>query len=303
MASIDKRSVSPEVLSIITAASDGLTQAVKRRRLSSVEAKIFDAKNSFVLVLSSGFNCMVRFAPDRSSFQLAVNYGLFHFYREMTRMLFSRIAVVSASQYGSGQHGNVDAPFDKTAEAAKELMSGFWQAKIRKPRELTLEEGSQLLFNLFLKLGLRFSIAHEFGHVMLEVSEEGRKYKAAGERVVTDFLSQAPDTSISPEARKRMVNDWGAEFAADILGLELAAQCEPEDSFKWFQLYASEWFFTMCDMLWRFYSKKHGPLTLTTHPAPFMRLDILRNHTNASARPQDFTEGLKPLIKAILEAV
>ena len=301
MADIDERSIDPQVRSIITAASNGLEEVVKKR-LRPTESKIFDGKNDFFLVLSSDFNCMVRVAPNHSKFQLAINYGLFHFYREMTHMLFSRISVMSESQHRAGHKTNVEVPFDVTVGVAKQLMQAFWSGKIDKFHDLPLEQATKNLFHVFLTSGLRFALAHEFGHVMLEISDEGRKYKTEGEKVVSDFLSQVPNQNMPAAVHNQMIRDWGTEFASDVLGLELAMQTE-DGPYKWLQMYAAEWFFTMCDMLWKYYSKMHGSIKLSTHPPPVMRLDILRNHTNAATRRIDLTEALKPMINDILKAV
>lgn len=304
---IAESEVEPEVMAAIHQASKGIKDAACRM-VGGPHRAIFNTdENLYALVLSSDFNCAVSIGVDRSSFRLGINLGFARFLNELTKMLFSRIVVLSKSQLKSGDHPPGDAiPFEETAEAAKAMMEAFWTREIAAHntiRESQLPEQTAMLYWRFLVQALRFSIGHEFGHVIIEISPSGREFREAGESIAEGLLQQLPAHWLTQDTRSTLTKDWGCEFAADHLGLQLALDAETTETFKDFQLYSVQWFFVLCDALWKYYAKTRGSISVGSHPPPHLRLGHIRALSGAEKRKLDMTDGLQKIIDNILETI
>jgi len=306
MKELDPNGLEAELVDALRAALAFLPKAAEERLPPSAR-NIFEFNtNKYTLTLASDFNCGVTVAADNSSFAMVINYGLLYFYSRMTRVLFSRIQVrpVAPGEQPVFAH-ELELSLEATLDVMKRLLSSFWSEDLTSVPELPLEEDTEVLYRRFLLCGFRFAVAHEFAHVLMAVTPAVASYRDAGSAIVDDFLKQVPSSAMSDDTRRQIIAEWGEEFAADILGVELAAKAVsgPDDppGMKWLEFHAAEWFFVMCDILWRYHMLKIGPLHLSSHPAPFMRLDIIRIHLNAKARDFDLTLKLQELARHMLD--
>ena len=201
-------------------------------------------------------------------------------------MLISRISVVSESQWKASRQAVPDdrIPFEETVEVARVLMEAFWQEQLPDDElipDLDLGEGEEGLYKVFLERGLRFSIGHEFGHVLLDTSQDWRK-----------------------QDRQEIIGNWGTEFAADRIGLELSVDIEKDKDkdFRFFQVQAAEWLFVLCDALSRYGTKvrRETPGLQGTHPPSYIRLEHLRDVAGSSRLRHDLGPHLKTLADRIL---
>jgi hypothetical protein len=272
----DEPEIEPELQSFLDRAMDGLIQGAIDE-LAPDEGAIFKSdENSYAIVLTSNFNCSIDIAPDDSRYALYMNLGLAKFFKEMTRMLFSRINVVSESQWESGTPTPDAIPFEETVEVARVLAEAFCEKQLPAPGAVppfNLGEQSQYLYEDYVVRGLRFALAHEFGHAKLAVSPGHSPYRERGEQVAEHLLKQATD--LANTDRKKLIEKWGEEFAADQIGLELGMEVEAKENLR----------------------------TSESHPPPHIRREHLRSLNRSSERRHDLGEALQRLVDQILSAL
>ena len=289
----------PELREVVLNALGSLIRTA-RTRLGPNDGRIFASENARVaFIVTAKFNCAVRVHHHRL-FELGVNIGLLEFYRELSRMLCSRINAVSESEWKSGA-ANSDSgiSFEKTVEVARALAEAFWNERMPEPGiipEYELAEQQELLYRPILSLGLQFVLGHELGHVIMETSSRGAEHRDAGRRFAREVLG-TPHRDPNENGR---VEDWGTEFAADQLGLELGLEGS-EPVFKVFQRSAAEWFFVVCDILLRYRLGQTGDsIAADTHPPPHVRLRYLRDVFGSSSSRHDLGGHLRFLAEKIL---
>ncbi len=287
-------------------ASSGLIET-SILQVAKDERKIFDSTdNLFAIVLTTDFNCKVRIASDLSHFDIAINLGFLRFYNEMSKMLLSRINVISETEYKSKKYKrNKGLSFEQTVAIARTHLEAFWNNELPKHNSVSvndLDDGTAHFYRLILVQGLRFSIAHELSHIIFKISPKNRTYLESGQNSVKLILKDVPTHMFKEKWLSDIIENWGHEFAADHLGLELAINTEKTEIYKEFQFFAAEWLFILMDMLWRYYAQKHGGITLTTHPAPFMRFERLKNSVNPSQGIINALPTLQDMVKKIVEA-
>lgn len=304
----DLHDAARELLPVIQAASENLDE-VAAAFVKDDQCPIFSSeRNQFFIILSTQFDCKVHISEDRSRFSLALNLGLVKFYDEMARMLFSRIRTISESEakIGAIEAQDTGVPYNHTVSAAKTLMECFWEQRLPQPDQtpgLDLSESNLRLYRVLLPMGVKFALAHEFAHVILDVAPSKKKYQDDGEMLATELLKDF--NFPQPDVRERRIKYWGLEFAADRIGFELsiaATKKGKEDFFAWFQWSGIELFLQTCDMLWRYHLATRGRSieVLGRHPPFHIRLNMLRRAFGIGQREVDIGAAFKKLIDMIL---
>ena len=207
--------VDPYILKLAEESFAGLDKAAVQ--LFGTEfCRIFQSEaNVFQFALAPDFNCGVVVASDQASFSVTLMLGLVRFYEEMTRMILSR---------AEGE----DVEFAETVAYARVLFESFWSGQLPPAhlrRRFRLSMKTEPLCFQCVRRGIKFAVAHEFGHILLDLSQ-GRSASpslSALRRIARDSALIGADSprGLSATQRSAFVPAWSDEFAADSIGLAL----------------------------------------------------------------------------------
>ncbi len=238
---------------------------------------------------------------DHNAIHIYINWGMTNFVFKMIKLFLSRMGVRNDKQIIEESHISQE----EMLVVADQLMSSFWDGNIWKVPsfELTqLNKGQIELGSYLLKYSECFIVAHELGHIILNVFPENAKKElyiatSANERHIIEFLESL---SIDEVARNFAIEKWPYEFAADLLGLELCLQ-ERNDSAGRSAIRASaELVLIALQMLEKYFFKKHGQDYLQyvyekkqqiSHPPFNLRWEFIHSYVDPRC-PQGDISGL-----------
>ncbi len=217
------------------------------------------------------------------TFEIKLSTGLLLFHHQMLKLFVSRMTVVGD---GNEVVDETKISNDEMLSYAKRLMQAFWEEKggsrenfFRVPgftfRRLT-ESQIELAAN-FLHYADMFVVAHEFGHILINVApdrvkREIRIVEGAKESMIRPVL-------IEQERHENtiIIQDWMNEITADLIGVRLCRELSANDVVRMVIYSSAMMSLVMCDMLENYYRKLTGTSwEYRTHPPSCLRLDVLQ---------------------------
>jgi hypothetical protein len=228
---------------------------------------------------------------DGKDFKITINHGLACFMGEMGFLWAYKFPM----KKGLDQLKESGLSFQIFVDIFKKLMTAFYQNKVSEnfvSRSTPTKElkNNQIEFAMSLKiLSIHYSIAHEFGHVVMKFQPSYvSKYLKAVKNVANHFVHTIfnvllPNWPRRPEVANwkedKFVQSWVVEFLADIIGMELML-CDKDskvDTFDQVFLTISDVFNTY-DVLEHFHEKINGQMyPIGTHPFAWLRLQMLKS--------------------------
>ena len=238
------------------------------------------------------------------TFQIGINLGLMMFFHKMTKVFASVIGVM-------GEDGrpkeSPTIPFTEVVAASRRLVKAFWEERLMHEQGFQLVQlsDSQItMASMLLHYAESFTVAHELGHIILNVSPQVRAELTAGTGIVRGILEDI--TGMNDGDKTRLVEKWGNEIASDLLGLQLAIE-HAKDSHKKVLIYSSvELVFLMQEILEAYLEKVAGTKPISdTHPPSSFRLGSLRAAVRSGNPPQIFQigEAFETLSEKIIEQI
>lgn len=253
------------------------------------------------LVDEPAVNARTHFSEDKKTFKITVYVGLMMFFYKMVRLFASRVGIMDDS-------GPIEKPkirMDKTVAMVKSLMAAFWKDPVDSEGILAEESidilslsDSQIKWSgIILSEVERFTIAHELGHVVINM----RKFN---HRDIPDLQIGRTFARNIPNIPDDWIEGWAEEFAADLIGLNLSLK-HGKDNITRIHIYsAADWGLLQFLMLETFYEKKtHKSYLNDTHPPANYRIAGLRIEAEKSNPPQVFqlAEACEDLADKILK--
>ena len=182
---------------------------------------------------------------------------------------------------------------DETVSAARSLMQAFWaqdesQQHFFRSQMFSLSRLTNSQIELAASLihhAEEFVIAHEFGHILMNVTQEHVRrelliVEGARESIVRPVFDQHEG-----HGNNANLQSWMDEIAADFIGVGL---CEEliDDQFQKIAIHGSAMMsLVMYDMLEKYYQKLNGKSwDSATHPPSDLRLDVLQTLSGWKAR-------------------
>jgi hypothetical protein len=281
------------------------------------QCKIFSSPgNSLKLILSTSFNCSIDVSKEKDRFSLDVNFGIVKFMHEIGRVFSTRVSVMQGGEQTliEGDHAQQRIPISVTAQAAKHLLECFWNEVLPDDRQIAnieLSDKDLMFYRMVVPTALRFVIAHEFAHMLIQLIPSFSKYQEEADRLASDLLKEA--VGLGDIARTRRILAWSHELAADRLGFQLALMATREEvedkelqaAWQDFQWFGTEFFLCVCDMLWRYrISTRDRSLDfIGSHPPFHTRLQLIRREYGAPQRMIDLGAGLQQIVELILTEI
>lgn len=276
-----KKSIDFHCESILPYAAD-----VSRIPETSIRTKFIGAK----IDLQSEINAYFQPTMD-GRFRVTVFAPLMSFVWQCAKLWSTRVGVMATEQH-RGETTTV--PPAETIDRTKRLLDAFWEGTICHDDVCSatrLSQNQVSFAGLLMHLGERFVIGHEFGHAIMWIqsSKESSpfvdllKWTRSWARFYSaEILDWLGNCSRSEEVVDWEIGDfvehWGEEFAADILGANMALRSahNVKDSVAGF--WAIEALLVMFHMLESHYRNLMGyDLPLNSHPYSRLRLTMIRS--------------------------
>ncbi len=260
----------------------GASEREYTKRFRGIDVRFTDDPNGYV---SS--------ADQWKTFRITINSGLMMFLHQMAKMASSVVGVMD----DKGIKEKTKIPFSKTLEAARALMEAFWTYQLRPGLTFWLGDLSenQVLFSSMMLVNMeRYAVGHELGHVACRLN--GR---------VDDLRAGRSIAALMKDLAREHEEDWGEEYAADIIGLRLLMELQPSDMMRLTAYGSAELFFILLDMLEKYRMKTRGRVELGTHPPAELRFAVLRKVAGQS-NPQSILQmgdAFSAFTKKIIEEV
>lgn len=237
------------------------------------------------MIMDPEVNGFARSSDNWKTFEIGINIGLMIFLHKMIKVFASRIGVM-----GDEGHPveNPEIPFENTISVAKRLMKAYWDQNLLSTMGFQVMQLSEEQMNIsshLLHHAECFVVAHEFGHIVINLHQAEVKELNIGIEVVRGILEGISD--LSETSKHQLTRQWGQEIGADLIGLQLVLELGKTDHDKILIYSAAELVFILQNMLETFYEKNIGEnLPLGSHPPSQMRLAVLRSIVGKSNPPQ-----------------
>jgi len=284
-----------DVAELLSARNQALAD-IAGRLLPVVAGKIArnveEARENFkgvVLYHSSELNGFVDFfGVDNKDYRINISDGLTQYFHHMTKLWATRVDFLGIHE--------PKIPLDKVVAFAQSIMTTFWEGAspygvIKNIPMLEMDRASANFMMHVNFYQLLFLMAHEFGHVVIRFAPQTVQSlvdygKMQSRSVLQDDIYRLPQ--FAGFDREDLVRSWGEEFAADMIGVDLALAAPMADIYPELNsddiavvgigiLWAVAMLFVMQSMLESFYEKKKGQLPPTyDHPFSTVRLALFR---------------------------
>ena len=231
---------------------------------------------------------------DWKTFQIYMSWGIMIFLIKMIKLFISRMSVTNGKRI-------VDEAIisdQEMIDAVKRLMLAFWgwEGTFWQARGIALIDltKSQIELSAYLlHYAECFILAHEFGHLIMgscpeTVEKELYIASAATEDRNRTFLESL---RLTKEDRKRALEEWPKELAADLIGLQLCLEQRDDNIGRIVIRSSAEFLFISMLMLERFSEKYTGESYWSymyeienklKHPPTGLRLDFLHSFVDRS---------------------
>lgn len=233
-------------------------------------------------------NGITKTSNNWKTFNIEVYFGLLLFFYEMVILLAGRVGILQQN----GQIETTKLSLGDITPKIRSLLKSFWEGDFSDFKGLNIHELSdnQKLVGYFLnRSALAFIVAHEFGHIIIQLSPGTIEEVKGGILTARDLLPRM--RGLSEETNRDLATKWGQEFGADIIGFKLMLMCEEHDERRLLCYLATEMVFIIMKMVDSFYKKNYKEtLPYTSHPPPHLRLSLLRS-VCASNPPQVLQSG------------
>jgi len=250
------------------------------------------------LVFSSDVNGYVCSRDNWQTFEVLLNRGLMMFYHKMVKVF-----VGGNIGIGKGESHAIEKPleFSRAISTCKALMEAFWEDRLEDQGGFWFAEfgETQMCMTAALVHCCEcFTLAHEWGHAVIRLSNGKLVELATAKKLVEGFLSSI--SGLSAEERGRWLEYWTEEIAADLIGLHLSLELpdmHPFDNcanYKQWIYGGAEIALILIAMLEAYHDKiHHGPkMTLVrSHPPGLLRLKAIRLSPERSTFSDDLRFG------------
>lgn len=237
-------------------------------------------------------NAQVQLTTD-GRFAVKVHAPLMNFVWQCAKLWSTRKGVMATQRH---QGETTTVPLAETIDRTKHLLDAFWKGTICCydvcPRTLLSRNQVNLAW-LMMHLAERFVVGHEFGHAIIHLDSSGEpncfidllKWTRRWAHFYSaEILDRLDNFRRSQEVIDWEVGDfeehWGEEFAADILGANMALRSAHNVKDSVAGLWAIEELLVMFHMLESHYRNVVGyDLPLNSHPYSKLRLTVIRSAT------------------------
>lgn len=247
----------------------------------------------------------ITFSSDGwKTFEILIYDGLILFSGKLANALAARMGVVSSSKE------ILETPSIAESEAkqvARNLMRAFWSGGISDLKgfeDLSLTANQKTFSDSLSNNAVLFVIAHEFGHVVIELCRERPKvYEWAVEVTVGLFAYTDLHRDLDEFERGGVALRWSTELGADLIGLGLLLGMHT-DGLKQMHAYdGAEYFLILMSELEEYRDRTIGKrMVSTTHPPSSLRLSVMRMLMERNNLPKVLNVGkcLETLARLIL---
>jgi hypothetical protein len=257
------------------------------RRMGKQAAKVRKCLKNVILDEMLRLNGCTMSDDQWATYEIRLSTGLLLFHHVMVKLFVSRMTVVGDANEVVDETRISD---DEMLSTAQRLMQAFWEKgkstkHFFRTRGLSLMDLTKSQIDLaanLLHYADTFVVAHEFGHILMNVAAERVRREtliaqAAKESMLQPALAQHKgygDTAL---------RNWTKEIAADLIGVNLCRELSDSDVVRMVIHGSAMMSLVMCDMLEKYYRKVIGKaLESNTHPPSSLRLDVLETLSDAS---------------------
>lgn len=229
---------------------------------------------------------------DRDRFSVIVNLPLMLFFWRMAKLWSTRVAPMEIPG-----HPREEAvfSFEATVRMAEKLMTAYWQGRRNEGETVSLLRLSQsqtAFAGTICHYGERFVVSHELGHLVARdvcdgVSDLLDWAMLQARMFLSSLLRKYPDWPRGAN-EEDLVQRWGEEYAADLIGMHLVLDATESDFDRINTYWSVELTLITFGMLEEFcFSRDGGHLPpLTDHPFSACRLAMLRSFVHSPTHPE-----------------
>lgn len=269
-----------------------LLVALTSKKMGIPAIKIASKINEIIITNNPNIQGYLKMQGDVGG--VYINYGLVRFYYQMSKIIASRIGYYDAS-------GNIidsQIPIDETKEKFKDLMELYWKGQLLNAKSFSVNElsGSQILLSaVVLDLTTFFTIAHEYGHFILNEIKKKPIECDFAEDGIRLFIS-INNLRITDE---NLIEKWSKEIAADIIAFQFTIEYSNyrPNSHKLLLYNSCDLMFVMLDLLIQYGIKSGRMLSdiFDSHPPTKLRLEAIRTvaEQNGFIKPLEVARNIQ----------
>lgn len=217
-------------------------------------------------------NGWVSTSDNWKTFDMHINYGIDNYCFQM-----AKIFATPFKQWWNPNWKEKGDDFVENyiAKMTENILEAFYENKLHCYEGLPLGDLTPALFKISEKMMKElklFILAHEFGHVVMNMKNIDHQVDSAIEN-----LSRASEKVYKEAANKYINANWVEECVADLIGINLSMNRHNDDDSKIFSYACAELFLIIINMLEAYHGHKFGRWPeYKSHPPSSVRLLFLR---------------------------
>lgn len=229
-------------------------------------------------------NGTVRSSDNGRTFVVEIYSGLLSFISKVVNAFAARTishqghAVIASSVFDE----------QRSIRLIEKLLDAFWSGKVDQMpgfEFLHLDDIQQRVGEDLLTSSVEFVVAHELGHIVLDVAREEVSPSAWFKERASHMVGAIAGGYQFSSSIDVVTANWAVEFAADVMGLNLLMDMYRSDGIRLKTYQGCEFFLIVAGLLslYRAY-RTNDAVFSDTHPDGVLRLSVLRDVVRGSPK-------------------